>query len=107
MLYLPAARAARRGEPAADAGDFYLRRARRILPSYLAAVAIALLFALQEGRGGAVLVKDLLAHLTFTHTFWPETYMWTGLNVVLWTLAVEVQFYLIFPLLLFWPPRGC
>ena len=99
LLYLPVARAARRGAPMPDTGDFYARRARRILPSYLAAVFIALAFALAEGTPFAWLRKDLLAHLTFTHTFWRATYQGTALNVGLWTLAVEVQFYLLFPLL--------
>ena len=99
LLYLPVARAARRGAPMPDTKDFYARRARRILPSYLAAVFIALAFALGEGAPFVRLWRDLLAHLTFTHTFWRSTYQWTALNVGLWTLAVEVQFYLLFPLL--------
>ena len=97
LLYLPVARAARVGTPMPDTKDFYLRRAARILPSYLAAVGVALAFALAGGRTFASLRKDLLAHLTFTHTFWRETYLWTALNAGLWTLAVEMQFYLLFP----------
>ena len=101
LLYLPAARAARRGEPMPDTRDFYARRLRRIMPSYLAAILIALGFTFVYGPdwGSAPRGLDLLAHLTFTHTFWRGTYIWTSLNVGLWTLAVEMQFYLIFPLL--------
>ena len=100
LLYLPVARAARRGEPMPDARDFYARRLRRILPSYLAAILIALGFTFIYGPdwGSAPRALDLLAHLTFTHTFWRGTYIWTSLNVGLWTLAVEMQFYFIFPL---------
>lgn len=99
LLYLPVARAARRGEPMPDSRDFYARRFRRIVPSYLAAILIALGFTYIYGPewGSAPRGWDLLAHLTFTHTFWRGTYIWTSLNVGLWTLAVEVQFYLIFP----------
>jgi len=98
LLYLPVAR---RETPMSGTGEFYAKRLRRILPSYLAAVGIAFVFALLYGReiGSAPLGWDLLAHLTFTHTFFKSTYLWTSLNVALWTLAVEMQFYLLFPLL--------
>ena len=97
LLYLPAARS---GEMP-DTRTFYAKRLRRILPSYLAAVGIAFVFALLYGRnpGSAPLGVDLLAHLTFTHTFSMGTYYWTSLNGVLWTLAVEMQFYALFPLI--------
>ena len=97
LLYLPVARSGKMP----DTLTFYGKRLRRILPSYLAAVALALLFARIYGReiGSPPLWKDLLAHLTFTHTFWRTTYYWTSLNAALWTLAVEMQFYLLFPLI--------
>ena len=34
LLYRPYARAARRGDPLPDPGDFYRRRARKVLPGY-------------------------------------------------------------------------
>ena len=97
LLYQPLVRTAGR----LDAGEFYRRRLCRILPCYLLAVFIAALFALVRGRavGSAPLWRDLLAHLTFTHTFSMDTYYWTSLNAALWTVAVEMQFYLVFPLL--------
>lgn len=58
-------------------------------------------FALPQnlyGGSAGYMWKDILSHLTFTHNFHYETYIATKLNVALWTLAVEVQFYLIFPL---------
>ncbi len=97
LLYLPVARSGKMP----DTLTFYGRRLQRILPSYLFAVFAALVFARIFGRepGSPPLWKDLLAHLTFTHTFWRASYYWTSLNAALWTLAVEMQFYLLFPLI--------
>ena len=60
-----------------------------------------LLFALLSPgfSDGGRLAKDLLAHLGFVHNLWNFSYNSTRLNVVLWTLAVEVQFYLLLPAL--------
>ena len=98
LLYRPLVRAEGK---IADVKGFYYRRLCRILPCYLLAVLVAAAFALARGRavGSAPLWRDLLTHLTFTHTFSMDTYYWTSLNAALWTVAVEMQFYLIFPLL--------
>jgi len=42
---------------------------------------------------------DVLAHLTYTHTFFYNSYYATNLGGSLWTLAIEMQFYLLFPLI--------
>ena len=96
LLYRPLVRS---GGKIADVKGFYYRRLCRILPCYLLAVLVAAVFALAQGRasGSAPLWRDLLMHLTFTHTFSMDTYYWTSLNAALWTVAVEMQFYLIFP----------
>ena len=96
LTYLPYANKKER-----PAGEFFLRRAARILPSYWFCIAVMLVFALTDPdfSDAERLVKDLLTHLTFTHNFQAYSYTMTRLNVVLWTLAVEVQFYLILPAL--------
>ena len=44
LLYLPYARETVEGIPVPPAGDFYLRRVKRILPSYWAAILISFFF---------------------------------------------------------------
>ncbi len=102
LLYLPHARRAVYQTPVPTLGRFYVDRVARIVPSYLFSVLVMLVFvALPQGayRDGAAMRFDILTHLTFTFTFFRETYVYTPLNVVLWTVAIELQFYLIFPLL--------
>ena len=82
--------------------SFYAARAARILPSYLLCIAVMLFaVALPGGLYGTQkhLWTDLLSHLSFTHNLFADSYTYTKLNGALWTLAVEVQFYLIFPFL--------
>ena len=102
LSFLPYARAMRDGAPLPGARRFYRKRVARILPAYLFCLAtVFFLDALPSGGYTApkYMWLDLISHLTFTQTFFSYSYFSTQLNVVLWTLAVEVQFYLIFPLL--------
>lgn len=97
LLFLPMARGGK-----LDVRGYYTRRLIRILPSYYLSIFVMLFaFALPRGEypTAGAMWRDLLTHLTFTHTFFMDTYVSTRLNVVLWTLAIEVQFYLIFPLI--------
>ena len=102
LLYLPYAREKLEGTPVPSVRRFYFNRLVRIVPSYLFAVLMALFFiAIPQNlyHSSQTMTKDVVAHLTFTFLFWPSTYVSTPLNVALWTIAVEMQFYLIFPLL--------
>ena len=111
-LFLPVARAVAEGRPDAgriDARDFYRRRVARILPSYLFCLAVILIFCVLPDWPYAAAKDfwtDLLAHLTFTHSFFPASYLGTQLNGALWTLSIEAQFYLLFPLLARWFARA-
>ncbi len=101
-LFLPYARAALEHAPLPDTRLFYQKRAARIVPSYYASVLIIFFFVtLPSGayRSLGQALGDLLPTLTFTQTFFPDTLLATKINGVLWTAAVEVQFYLLFPLL--------
>lgn len=102
-LFLPHARAMIiKGEPVPKVGEFYVKRAARILPSYLFCIIVLFIIALAgnlyNGNAGYML-KDIATHLTFTQMFFADTYMYTKLGVVLWTVALLVLFYAVFPLL--------
>ena len=102
LSFLPYARAMHDRTPLPSAKSFYIRRAARILPAYLFCIFMVLFCDALPNGAYAVpkyLWLDVISHLTFTQTFFAYSYFNTHLNVVLWTLAVEVQFYLIFPLL--------
>ena len=98
LLYLPYTQA---GTRLPAIGAFYKRRLIRILPSYL--LCIVPMFILCCVRGDYLqtsdAVLDILSHLTFTHNLFYFSYFRSPLNGALWTLAVEMQFYLLFPFL--------
>ena len=100
-LYLPWARL-----EADEAGQsplaFYEKRLARVHPSYLLTIAVmfgAALATRAYGGNRAFMLRDVLSHLTYTQMFAYDTYYATNLGGSLWTLALEMQFYLIFPLL--------
>lgn len=108
VLFLPFARNPHRVDSLEPVG-YLRRRLRRIVLPYYAALLIAVLMpqvlvllvrlsgseANWQPWGSA---GNWATHLTFTHLFFPE--YWTGLNGSLWTMGLEMQIYLLFPLLL-------
>ncbi|MBR0205664.1 MAG: acyltransferase [Clostridia bacterium] len=100
-LTLPVARSMLLGAGMDDACAFYKKRFARIYPSYLLAVLISFGFQIYWNHYPTVsyAVRDLISHLTFTHMFRADTYVYAPINGVLWTVGLEVQFYVLFPLL--------
>lgn len=85
--------------------DFYLRRARRILPAYYACLFFSILVCLNISaheptlqRFLPVTTPNVLAHIFLVHN-WRLDWMYK-INGVLWSIAVEVQLYMLFPLLI-------
>lgn len=87
---------------------FLARRARRILPPYYACLAISLGIAAtvtssQRGMPFSQYLpltqENVTAHFLLVHN-WSRDWMYK-INGVLWSIAVEVQLYLLFPLLIF------
>lgn len=102
LLYYPYAVSLRDAKRLPGIFGFYKKRAARIVPSYTLCVLVMLFFvAIPQGKYAALWdgARDVLAHLTFTHTLFPFSYYGSPLNGALWTLGVEVQFYLLFPFL--------
>ena len=100
-LYLPWARMRSEGGTPPHPVDFYVRRFVRIHPSYLLTIAVMFAVALATNAyySQEHMVRDVVSHLTYTHMFFYDAYYASNLGGALWTLAVEMQFYLIFPLL--------
>jgi peptidoglycan/LPS O-acetylase OafA/YrhL len=90
--------AASRGErPAPDLGRFALRRASRVVPGYLLALAGSLVLLHGTGHPRDISLTDLPQFLLFIPNLDPATR--TMLDPPMWTLHVEVSFYLVLPLI--------
>ena len=99
-----------------DAGDsmgskvkilkhFYARRMLRIFPIYYLTVLLAII--LNQQFGLSVTKNEILSNLTYTTNFYIYfTQSWPSSSLHFWSLAVEEQFYLVWPLLiLFWSKK--
>ena len=82
-------------------GQFYLRRAFRILPAYFAVLALYFLWPrFREAPG----IQPLWQFLTFTVNLLIHTDRNLAFSHV-WSLCVEEHFYLVFPCLAWWLTR--
>jgi peptidoglycan/LPS O-acetylase OafA/YrhL len=98
-LYLPYARAEYFKRTAPDTKTFYRRRMLKIVPSYLIALIVTAILTISTfpSQTPAIII-DTIEHLLFIQNLVSPELLGNA-NFVLWSVAVEVQFYLIFPLL--------
>jgi peptidoglycan/LPS O-acetylase OafA/YrhL len=80
--------------------NFYARRVLRIFPLYYASLAVAFLL-IPSVRRDAVWYWTYLTNFRFAEVGWPKV-PYLG---HFWSLAVEEQFYLVWPALVFFLPR--
>lgn len=108
VLFLPFARDVARVQ-VFQTRRWLARRLRRVVLPYYAALAFAIaipqvLKLLAQTIGHSTRAQalpapvDVLTHLTFTHLFFPD--YWASINGSLWTMSLEMQLYLIFPVLM-------
>jgi peptidoglycan/LPS O-acetylase OafA/YrhL len=105
-IHLPMARALARGEvPRLALGPYLKRRLHRIYPPHLLVIFLSWLVAagvaLPPGFAhylSVPTVGQFWAHIFMVHTFVPGALY--SINSVLWTIAIESHFYLVYPLLL-------
>jgi peptidoglycan/LPS O-acetylase OafA/YrhL len=87
--------------------QYAIRCVRRIVPPYYASIVYVTLLPvarviLFRSLGRAANWQPIpsswqyVTHLTFTHTLFPAT--WAGIQGSYWTLALEAQFYVAFPI---------
>jgi peptidoglycan/LPS O-acetylase OafA/YrhL len=96
-LFFPYARAMFQKREAPGWQHFVERRALKIVPSYLFALGLfTLIYRMRFSSPQDALVQ-IAAHLTFLHTLSASTF--GTISGPLWTIGIEVQFYMLFPLL--------
>ena len=112
-LGLPVVRRLEAGEPPLSGGTFrfYRARARRILPAYYAVIVVCATIGLLLSRRGVEMPKDYFLPLqpsAVAGALLLVPNLFTSANGVgvLWSLGVELQIYLLFPLICWVWRRG-
>lgn len=100
-LYYPLVRGRGVAHATLDLPLFARRRAERILPAYYASMLLLVVLAAVPATRAVVFLPitglDIALHLVLAHNLHPAT-LWT-MNGAYWSLGLEAQLYLIFPLL--------
>lgn len=97
ILALPYAEAYRQGQPRPPLSSYYLRRLVRLEPPFLINMLLAFAVIYGTNSGWRDFLPHLLPSLVYMHGPWYAEASW--INGVSWSLEVEVQFYLVMPLL--------
>lgn len=95
VLYLPYVNGKRTMRSRADAWEFYVRRARRLLPLYFFSVIIGLSFSPHAGP----LLSKFLIFGTATFNFFKDLYF-PPHNGPLWSIGIEIWACMLLPLLM-------
>jgi peptidoglycan/LPS O-acetylase OafA/YrhL len=96
-LFYPYARYLFEGKKLQPVRKFVYKRYIKIVPSYILAIILILIFVKQDFKSVSDGVRQVVSHLLFVHNIFKETE--GTINGVFWSLGVEVQFYVLFPLL--------
>lgn len=104
LMFLPYARHIVYQDELPSVKEYYIKRVARIAPSYYFSVFITfILFALPNNRymgNTSNMLKDVIYHIFFINTFDYYAYFATNVNVVLWTVAILMQGYLLMPFII-------
>jgi peptidoglycan/LPS O-acetylase OafA/YrhL len=95
-LMLPYAAAACGKRPYPQLSEYVSRRFWKIVPSYYLALFFVAFIDPIDAQPGISRANDVIVHALFLHGFFEQAY--TSLNSNFWSLAVEVEFYVFFPL---------
>lgn len=82
--------------------QFFIKRVRRIYPSYLLMLVLLLIFpalswVTYDVNNAADVAKHFISHAFFVHT-WNNSTLGSTISTA-WTMGIEVQFYVLFPLI--------
>ena len=97
VLILPYAQAHIAATPPPTIRHFFGRRFLKIVPSYVLCIVVMIALGYQTYATFHDAFRDVAFHLLFVHDWFAVTN--TSIDGVMWSLGVEIQFYLLFPLL--------